>query len=102
MPQEFDSRTRYPLPPVVAEGSPALTDPGYSSIVPACEWVSAGGPVRGGLADPPVHGHGGVGERLGGRGDPDEEAHLPRLCRDWAPLEGCGAAYHGRTTEQRG
>ena len=42
MSQEFDSRTRYPLPPVVAEGSPALTDPGYSSIVPACEWVSAG------------------------------------------------------------
>jgi len=42
VPQEFDSRTRYPLPPVVAEGSPAFTDPGYSSIVPACEWVSAG------------------------------------------------------------
>jgi len=40
--QEFDSRTRYALPPVVAEGSPAFTDPGYSSIVPACEWVSAG------------------------------------------------------------
>lgn len=40
--QEFDSRTRYPLPPVVPEGSPALTDPAYSSIVPACEWVSGG------------------------------------------------------------
>jgi naphthoate synthase len=42
VPQEFDSRTRYPLPPVVAEGSPAFTDPGHSSIVSACEWVSAG------------------------------------------------------------
>ena len=40
--QEFDSRTRYALPPVVAEGSPALQDPSYSSIVPACEWVSEG------------------------------------------------------------
>jgi len=40
--QEFDSRTRYPLPPVVPEGSPALADPSFSSIVPACEWVSAG------------------------------------------------------------
>ena len=42
MAQEFDSRNRYPLPPVVAEGSPAFTDPGYTSIVPACEWVSVG------------------------------------------------------------
>ena len=38
----FDSRTRYVLPPVVPEGSPAIADPAYSSIVPATEWVSAG------------------------------------------------------------
>ena len=39
---EFDSRTRYAVPPVVPEGSPAAADPAYSSIVPACDWVSAG------------------------------------------------------------
>lgn len=38
----FDSRTRYVLPPVVPEGSAALADPAHSSIVPGCEWVSAG------------------------------------------------------------
>ena len=42
MAQEFDSRARYALPPVVPEGSPALADPGYSSIVPGCEWESLG------------------------------------------------------------
>lgn len=42
MAQEFDSRTRYPLAPVVDETSPAFTDPAYSSIVPACVWESAG------------------------------------------------------------
>lgn len=34
----MDSRTRYPLPPVVTEDSPAFTDPGHSSITPAAEW----------------------------------------------------------------
>lgn len=38
----MDTRTRYPLPPVVPEGSPALTDPAYSSIEPAADWVSRG------------------------------------------------------------
>ena len=42
MAQEFDSRDRYVLTPVVDEGSPAFKDPGYSSIVPACDWVSKG------------------------------------------------------------
>jgi naphthoate synthase len=38
----MDSRTRYALPPVVAEGSPALTDPAHSSIVPGATWESRG------------------------------------------------------------
>lgn len=38
----MDTRTRYVLPPVVPADSPAATDPAYSSITPACEWVSAG------------------------------------------------------------
>ncbi len=38
----MDTRTRYQLPPVVPEGSPALADPGHSSSTPACEWVVAG------------------------------------------------------------
>ena len=38
----MDTRTRYPLPPVVAEDSPAYRDPGYSSITPACEWQQVG------------------------------------------------------------
>jgi len=38
----MDTRQRYVLPPVAPEGSPALTDPSYSSIIPACEWTSVG------------------------------------------------------------
>ncbi len=38
----MDSRTRYVLPPVVADDSPARTDPGHSSIEPAAAWVPAG------------------------------------------------------------
>jgi len=41
-PDGFDSRTRYHLAPVVAETSPAFTDPAHSSIEPGCEWVSVG------------------------------------------------------------
>ncbi len=38
----MDSRTRYPLTPVVAEGSPAYADPGHSSIAPGTTWESRG------------------------------------------------------------
>jgi naphthoate synthase len=38
----MDTRTRYPLPPVAPEGSPALTDPAHSSALPGCEWIDAG------------------------------------------------------------
>lgn len=38
----MDTRTRYVLPPVVDPTSPAASDPAYSSIVPACEWVAEG------------------------------------------------------------
>ena len=38
----MDTRTRYPLPEVVAKNSPAYSDPSYSSIVAACDWVSVG------------------------------------------------------------
>ncbi len=38
----MDTRTRYVLPPVVAEDSPAYTDPAHSSITPACQWQSVG------------------------------------------------------------
>jgi naphthoate synthase len=38
----LDTRNRYPLPPVVAPDSPAFTDPGHSSIVPAVEWQRSG------------------------------------------------------------
>jgi naphthoate synthase len=38
----MDTRKRYVLPPVAAADSPALTDPAYSSITPACEWESVG------------------------------------------------------------
>lgn len=38
----MDTRTRYALPPVAPEGSPALVDPSHSSQRPACEWRSGG------------------------------------------------------------
>jgi len=38
----MDTRNRYPLPPVVAEDSPAFKNPAHSSITPACDWVSHG------------------------------------------------------------
>lgn len=38
----MDTRTRYVLPPVVADNSPAKTDPSYSSIIAACGWDSHG------------------------------------------------------------
>lgn len=38
----MDSRSRYPLPPVVTEESPAFTDPAYSSITPGAIWQSHG------------------------------------------------------------
>jgi naphthoate synthase len=38
----MDTRTRYVLPPVAPEGSPALQDPAHSSQRPACEWRSEG------------------------------------------------------------
>lgn len=38
----MDSRTKYQLPPVVAEDSPAFTDPSHSSIEPGTVWESRG------------------------------------------------------------
>lgn len=38
----MDTRTKYVLPPVVADGSPAKTDPSHSSITLACNWLSSG------------------------------------------------------------
>ena len=38
----MDSRTKYQLPPVVTEDSPAFTDPGHSSIEPGTVWESRG------------------------------------------------------------
>ena len=38
----MDTRTKYVLPPVVSDGSPAKTDPSHSSITLACNWVSSG------------------------------------------------------------
>ena len=38
----MDTRTRYVLPPVVPEGSPAMTDPAYSSITPSGQWEQVG------------------------------------------------------------
>ena len=38
----MDSRTRYVLPPVVAEDSPAFTDPSFSSIEPGADWKAEG------------------------------------------------------------
>ena len=38
----MDTRTRYVLPPVAPEGSPALSDPSHSSARPGCEWERVG------------------------------------------------------------
>ena len=38
----MDTRTRYPLSPVVSEESPAFTDPAHSSIELACGWERSG------------------------------------------------------------
>ena len=38
----MDTRTRYPLPPVVPEGSPAIANPAHSSMMPGCEWEFIG------------------------------------------------------------
>jgi len=38
----MDSRTRYPLPPVVAPDGPAHADPAHSSIEPAADWKAGG------------------------------------------------------------
>ena len=38
----MDTRKRYVLPPVVTEGSPAFSDPSFSSVLPACGWESQG------------------------------------------------------------
>ena len=39
----MDSRTRYPLPPVVSEDSPAYADPSHSSIRPGAPWQAMDG-----------------------------------------------------------
>ena len=39
----MDSRTRYVLPPVVDAQSPAFTDPAFSSVEPAADWVALEG-----------------------------------------------------------
>lgn len=38
----MDSRTRYPLPPVIAPGSPAEQDPANSTVLPGAEWEARG------------------------------------------------------------
>ena len=38
----MDTRTKYVLPPVVADDSPAKTNPSYSSITLASTWVRSG------------------------------------------------------------
>lgn len=38
----MDTRKRYVLPPIAPAESPALKDPGFSSILPACEWKPVG------------------------------------------------------------
>jgi naphthoate synthase len=38
----MDSRTRYELPPVVTQDSPAYTDPAHSSIEPGAVWKAQG------------------------------------------------------------
>lgn len=49
----MDSRNRYSLPDVVAKGSPAATDPSFSSVKPAADWVQSGdyGDIRYETAD---------------------------------------------------
>ncbi len=37
-----DTRSKYPLPPIAEEGSPALKDPSFSSAKPACSWEVQG------------------------------------------------------------
>ena len=39
----MDTRTRYPLPPVVTQDSPAYSDPGHSSIEPGAQWAAVDG-----------------------------------------------------------
>lgn len=38
----MDTRKLYQLPPVVKEGSPAFSDPSFSSAIPACDWEALG------------------------------------------------------------
>jgi naphthoate synthase len=38
----MDTRTRYVLPPVAPDGSPALQDPAHSSMRPGCAWTTVG------------------------------------------------------------
>jgi naphthoate synthase len=38
----MDTRRRYELPPVLAPGSPGLTDPAFSSVRPGAAWVASG------------------------------------------------------------
>jgi len=38
----MDTRSRHVLPPVVADGSPAATDPAHSSATPAASWQRSG------------------------------------------------------------
>lgn len=38
----MDTRNRYPLEPVVPEGSPAAKNPAHSSMRPACQWTAHG------------------------------------------------------------
>lgn len=38
----MDTRTRYPLPPVAPEDSPAWQDPAHSSMRAGCEWETVG------------------------------------------------------------
>ena len=38
----MDTRNQYPLEPIAPAGSPALSDPAHSSMIPACQWESIG------------------------------------------------------------
>jgi naphthoate synthase len=51
----MDSRTRYPLPPVVAEDSPAFRDPSHSSITPGRDRQDHDLPARGAQRVPAPH-----------------------------------------------